>query len=687
MRADFGSEVVQVRPDSTGRAWLCNLRPPWVRPFDDGEETRTVTAEVMPVDAPAESPPSVAPTDAGVGRFHLNIALVFLAVAALLAADVAVQLVLPELFTGVGFLSYGRLLPVATNLFLFGWLTIGLLGAIYFILPKVTGVDLEFAPLAKVSGAVLAVAYLAGSVAVGLGASEGRLYLELPLWADALAVLALLGAVRSITATISDRAGDTLTPVEWYFGSAPIWLLLTTVVGNIPGLIGVNSVIQTAFHRGALFGLWFAAAGVGVVYYLVPTLSGGEPRRPTRLTAIGFWSLGFVWALTGLSSLTYSAAPDWLESLGVLFSIVLFLPVMVIFADIVESMRGKWDRVGDRSALRLVMIGAVLFALIPFVNLVYALRSSNVVVGFTEWATGLEWVAAYGAFTFWLLAFVVHVAPSVRKGAIAPRAATVHRWGSLTGLALAAGSMLASGVLVGATWIANANGGIASASSGFRSSVERLEGWHWIRFVGVALFALSQVWFVVAYLRARSPVAAIAAGDVEEGGAAAQDGEDAEGISLDRLRIGTVGLFAVAAAFGLLFPTLEASHVTNTLVADESRYFDVDADLAAGRNLYLSEGCWYCHTQEVRQVVPDVGLGAVSQPGDYAWEVPAPRGTVRLGPDLFHVGSRDETATAQALLNHLFDPRAVRPWSTMPSYQHLSDDELTDLALYLANLE
>ena len=139
--------------------------------------------------------------------------------------------------------------------------------------------------------------------------------------------------------------------------------------------------------------------------------------------------------------------------------------------------------------------------------------------------------------------------------------------------------------------------------------------------------------------------------------------------------------------FGFIFPTLEASHVTNTLAADESRYFDVDADLALGRSVYLSEGCWYCHSQEVRQIVPDVGLGAVSQAGDYAWEVPAPRGTNRIGPDLFHVGSREATSSPQAVVDYLFDPRATREWSTMPSYQHLSDDELVALALYLVNLK
>jgi hypothetical protein len=357
----------------------------------------------------------------------------------------------------------------------------------------------------------------------------------------------------------------------------------------------------------------------------------------------------------------------------------------VIFTDVLNAVRGGWDRVADRGSLRLVMSGAVLFAFIPVVNLVMSLRSSNLLVGFTEWGTALEWVAAYGAFSLWLLAFVAHAGPIVAGGAIGDRSAAIHYRATLLGLLLAVGAMLSAGVQAGLTWISNANAGIASAGTAFRGSVERLEGWYWIRFVGIAIFALAQVWFVIALWRARGEAPVVEAHE--------DIGDDTyEAVGLGRLRLGTVGLFSVAVVFGFLFPSLESSHITNTLAADQSRYFDAEAnpalaEISLGHDLYLSEGCWYCHSQEVRQIVTDVGLGAVSLPGDYAWEVPAPRGTNRIGPDLFHVGSREATSSPQDVLDYLFDPRRVRPWSTMPSYQHLSDEELQALALYLVNLK
>jgi cbb3-type cytochrome c oxidase subunit II len=102
--------------------------------------------------------------------------------------------------------------------------------------------------------------------------------------------------------------------------------------------------------------------------------------------------------------------------------------------------------------------------------------------------------------------------------------------------------------------------------------------------------------------------------------------------------------------------------------------------------VFIAEGCVACHTQSVRPIVTDVGLGAVSQPGDYARETPVQVGWVRLGPDLMHAGSRDLTSGASFVTDHLADPRRLRPWSIMPSYDYLSDRDLNALGAYIAGL-
>ena len=131
----------------------------------------------------------------------------------------------------------------------------------------------------------------------------------------------------------------------------------------------------------------------------------------------------------------------------------------------------------------------------------------------------------------------------------------------------------------------------------------------------------------------------------------------------------------------VILPALESDSATPTILADESRLYVDNSDAAIGRDLYISEGCMYCHTQSVRPIVTDLGLGAVSEPGDYAHEEPVLFGVARMGPDLMHVADRGGTSVA-----HLADPRAERPWSTMPSYAYLSAADLEALAAYVNGL-
>jgi cbb3-type cytochrome c oxidase subunit II len=109
--------------------------------------------------------------------------------------------------------------------------------------------------------------------------------------------------------------------------------------------------------------------------------------------------------------------------------------------------------------------------------------------------------------------------------------------------------------------------------------------------------------------------------------------------------------------------------------------------IVQGREVYIREGCTTCHTQQVRAVVTDVGLGPVTRYGDVIFEDPEVLGSERIGPDLMHAGSREPTDDVAWVIQHLRDPRAIRPWSAMPSYAHLSETDLAALAEYVVSLK
>ena len=655
------------------------------------EDARAVAAETK-TDASEPAQSVEVSGYSGAARAHIFVALGSLFAGAMLALVAATQLVLPDAFSGVGMLSYGRVLPTATNVLVYGWLTIGLIGAAYYIVPKVAGVELQFEPLARMGAVLLAIGVVGGADGIALGWSEGRTYLEMPLWADLFILLGLLIAVRVITATISDRTNREMGPVLWFFGAGPLWLLFAFVVGNIPGLVGMNSVIQTAFYRGALVGLWLSVAGFGIVYYLIPKVTGRGPAKPTKLAVMGFWSLGFVWSFAGAADLTYTPAPGWLQTIGVVFSIALFLPLTMLFTDLVGLMRGRWGQARDRMTMRFIGAGAILLLVTAVINLLQALRASSAVVGYTTWGAAFEYAAFYGAFTLWLAAFVYDAAGELLGGVFKPPVARAHYRLTTFSITVILATTLIGGLQTGFLWIADANTPESTVAygAGWKAVVESLQPHYWIIFLALVLFAFAQVRFaaggVAAAINARPPAEPEPSApddvEIESAGWMATNG-----VTSRHLWLGATGLFLLAASLVVLLPSLEPSHVDGTILGDRNRNYRSDEFLERGRGLYLSEGCWYCHTQDVRPIVTDVDLGAVSQPGDYANEVPALLGTARVGPDLMHAANREEAGSSAFLFDHMTDPRVDRPWSIMPSYDYLSENDRLALVAYITSLD
>ena len=618
-----------------------------------------------------------------VARPFLLTSFAFLVPALVLGLVAALQLVAPDVITGAAFIVYGRLLPVATDLFLYGWLTIGLAGALLHVVSRSGKVEVARPREAMAALGLMALGVVLGTVGVAAGLNEGRQYLEYPLWADAALFLGMVLFARVLLATAKDAAVDA-GPVRWYAVAAAWWLPLGFLAGNIPGLSGVGSVTQTAFFRAAIVGLWLATGGLAVVYHVVARRTGRDTFPATRLTLLGFWSIAVVWALTAPAVLTYTAVPDWLETVGVIFSMGLLIPAAVVFTDLVIAMRRRWESVRGDLAIRFIMFGGALLGLWTVANLTMALRASSGIVQYTGWLAGVEVLGIYGAFTAWLVAFAYHAAPQLTGGATSSRLGTTHYVVMLLGILGWAGGAFLGGLAAGWTWVASANeAAISPAGEGFRNTLRSVEGFAVASFVGQAIYLIALVVFVVAVVRkagaAPAPVAAVEIDDTLDPELALEDMHGPR-----RLHSAAVGLFVVAAVLVWVIPWVETAGVEGTVLADTSRRYDDGSLEATGRDLYVAEGCWYCHTQQVRPIVTDVGLGAVSIDGDHVHETPALFGVQRIGPDLMHAGSREPTNDLAWLVSHLADPREARGYSTMPSYDHLSQGDLEALAAYIA---
>jgi mono/diheme cytochrome c family protein len=336
------------------------------------------------------------------------------------------------------------------------------------------------------------------------------------------------------------------------------------------------------------------------------------------------------------------------------------------------------QEIGDRATLRYGVISGLALTTATVANFLGVWRATNAVVGYTTWIPGLEFVIILGG-----ASFAVFAANSVRMGGRATGVIFHFSW-SVIGLVGIAASLLAGGMVTGFSWIAGPSSQLfPNYGPGYEIAVVSLAPFLWVAAVSLLLFLVAQIVYLVQINRNRDAELAIPARhpeyDLEFGGAARY-------VTWKRLAWGAGTLWVAAALLTAIVPMMDNADTDPTISADRFRTYEAGSLESAGRDLYISEGCAECHTQSVRPIVTDVGLGAVSVAGDYAHENPALILGTRYGPDLMHVASRVDVFDADLVAARIADPRAAVGWSIMPSYSYLSDGDIDALASYIETL-
>ena len=638
------------------------------------EEAQSVTAETSTTDNASDMSTPTASRIAG--RFTM-VAVGFLVLGTIVTAITALQGPLPELLSGNAATTIGRLAPASSLLLLNGWIIAGLLGASIYALSRSTGIDVKRTALANAGLLLIIVGTLAGAAAIIGGLQSGIVGFEAPLWARGIAVAGFALSALSLSSTAA-AAKDKLGVTGWYLTAGAWWLALSGIVSLFPPMDGVAGAVHVAFSSAAIAGFFVVVVSVGLLYFAATSLTGTDPTEPRPLSALAFWSLALVWGSMAATPLVFSAAPDWFETLGIGLAICALVPMFAIAADLGLMLRGSVGAIADRATLRYGTVAFVSFAALTVVNLLLTFRSSSAVLQYTSFTQGKSLLLVLGLGSFALFTAHSIIGGGNREGS------SLHFSWSVAGLVGVAVGTLGGGVVAGFSWASGpASGVFTNTGTAWKITAVSMEPFLWVTAASVVLFGLAQL----VYLASRGPKRSAeplpstehdASYDLEfEGEAAAP--------TWKRLAWGAASVWVAALLFTGVFPALDPANTESTILGDEVRIYPAGTVELTGRNLYISEGCVACHTQSVRPVGTDVGLGPVSVAGDYVHESPALIGSLRVGPDLMHTASSAEF-DAGALSTHLQDPRQARPWSTMPSYSYLSTSDLDAIVSYIETL-
>jgi cytochrome c oxidase cbb3-type subunit I/II len=376
--------------------------------------------------------------------------------------------------------------------------------------------------------------------------------------------------------------------------------------------------------------------------------------------------------------LIYSPTPDWYETLTIAFAIGALVPVLVIVTDLGLILKGNITHITDRASLRYGVVSGLALVGATIVNLLLAWRATSGVVQYSTWTSGLDVILVLGG-----ASFAIFAVNSIRRGG-SSTATGMHFTLSVIGVAGTAVGLLAGGIVTGFSWIAGPSSQIFdNFGAGYEIAVASLKPFLWLAAVSLVVYAVAQVVYIARIGTTSPEELATPSGHLDYN-------LEFEGsvryVTWKRLAWGAAFVWLTAALFTAVLPAMDDTDTAATIAADRSRTYESGTPQAAGRSLYISEGCTECHTQSVRPIITDVGLGPVSIAGDFAHENPALVSGTRIGPDLTHVASRGDSFDATETGAHLKNPRSDVEWSTMPSYSYLSDADIEALVRYIETL-
>jgi cytochrome c oxidase cbb3-type subunit I len=352
----------------------------------------------------------------------------------------------------VSWLTWGRLRPVHVMGVVFGGFSTALLGLTYYIVPKLCGVRLYKEswnlPIFWGWNAALVV----GFVSLALGYTSGIEAGEFPIWVSIPVEIVLCLVSVQVVVTIKRRTEPRIYVSLWYLAAGYIWTALNYAFGHfiLPySMPGVNNAAMHGLYIHYVVGLWITPAGLGAAYYFLP-IAAKKPLYSHKLSLVGFWSLAFFYPFVGTHHYIYSPIPYWTQTIAIVSSMMLIIPVWTVVQNFYGTFVGAWKRMQDSYPAKFLILGALYYFLGCFQGSTEALREMQRLTHFTDFVIGHSHLTIFGTFVIWATAGMYWLTPRLAgRELYSPKLALWHYWLTVIGFSIMAGGLTLQGLMQG----------------------------------------------------------------------------------------------------------------------------------------------------------------------------------------------------------------------------------------------
>lgn len=600
-------------------------------------------------------------------------------VAFLLGIVIALQLANWKLNLGIPWITFGRLRPLHTNAAIFAFAGNAIFAGIYYSTQRLCKARMFNDTLSKIHFWGWQAIIVAAAITLPLGYSQAKEYAELEWPIDiAITVIWVVFAVNFF-GTLARRRERHMYVALWFYIATIITVAVLHVINSVevpvswfqsyPVYAGVQDALVQWWYGHNAVAFFLTTPFLGLMYYFVPK-AANRPIYSYKLSIIHFWSLVFIYIWAGPHHLLHTALPDWAQTLGMVFSIMLLAPSWGGMINGLLTLRGSWDRVRVDPVLKFFVAALTFYGMATFEGPLLSIKSVSALAHYSDWIIAHVHGGALGWNGFLTFGMLYYLVPKLFKTELySVKLANVHFWTGTIGILLYVISMWTSGITQGLMLNAIDESG-RLVYPDFVETVLRIVPLYWVRAFGGTLFLagfLVMCWnlWKTYKLAPKNQIPEVFRAPALK--PAEHKREDAHR-SLEGFVPSFTLLAVIAIAVGSVFeimPTLLA----HSYVKSNETVLPYSALEQAGRDIYVKEGCYTCHSQMIRTMPSEVlRYGPASKPQDSMWDRPFQWGSKRTGPDLARVGGKYPDLWH---FRHMLDPRAMTPNSIMPAYPWL----------------
>jgi len=602
---------------------------------------------------------------------------------------IALQMAAPALNFDIAWLSFGRLRPLHTNAVIFAFAGNAFFTGAYYSSQRLLKTRMFSDVLSKLHFWGWQLIIVLAALTLPLGFTQAKEYAELEWPIDILIAVVWVIFAVNFFGTIAKRRERHLYVALWFYIASIVTVAILHIFNNLSVPAGplksysLYAGVQDAFmqwwygHNAVAF--FLTTPFLGLMYYFLPK-AADKPIFSYRLSILHFWTIVFLYIWAGPHHLHYTALPEWASTLGMIFSVMLWMPSWGGMINGLLTLRGAWKKVVEDPILKFFVVAITAYGMSTFEGPMLSVRSVNALAHYTDWIIAHVHTGALGWNGFLAFGMIYWLAPRLFQTRLhSVKLAEVHFWLATFGIILYVTAIYSAGLTQGLMWRAYDVTGRLEYPA-FIETVMRLMPMYWVRVAGGALYVTGMVLFGYNLLKTwkarpatyEEPVIQAAPlGDFEEltaprpAGVLARFVQAAWHRTWERLPVTFTVMVAVAVIVASLFEIIPTFLIKSNVptIASVKPYTPLEL---AGRDIYIREGCFNCHSQMIRPLRYETDrYGEYSKPGEFVYDHPFLWGSRRIGPDLAREGGKYPDLWH---VRHMQEPRDIEAKSIMPAY-------------------